>query len=391
MNSRERFCAIMSFQPVDRTLLWEIGYWGNTVRRWYREGLPRRHGLPDDLVDGQVARAEAYPSDATEDGRSYRRAFDVHEFFELDDEMLRIPVNNYFYPKFEPKWLEDHGEWVVARDENGMILHERKDRTTVPHFIKGPVSTRDDWEQIKAERLQPNLPDRLPSSWSDLVRQYKVRDYPLVAAMGQGLYWAARNLLGDERVLWTFHDDPELIRGIMDHLTDFWIAIYDQVLDDVDADAATLSEDICYKNGPLISPAMVREFMLPNYKKLTACFRDHGIKTILLDTDGDCWKLIPIFMEGGITGLLPFEVNAGMDVVAVREAFPSLQILGGIDKVQLADGPAAIDCELQSKVTPTMLCHGGYIPTVDHAVPPDVSFANFRYYRERLADIVGLA
>jgi uroporphyrinogen decarboxylase len=134
---------------------------------------------------------------------------------------------------------------------------------------------------------------------------------------------------------------------------------------------------------------MVREFMLPNYQKLTACFRDHGVKTVILDTDGDCWKLIPIFIEGGITGMWPFEANAGMNVVEVRDAFPALQIIGGIDKVQLASGREAIERELQAKLTPSMIGHGGYVPMVDHAVPPDVSLADFSYYRQRLAELVG--
>ena len=39
MNARERFLAVMNFEEVDRTLLWEFAYWGETLDRWYREGL----------------------------------------------------------------------------------------------------------------------------------------------------------------------------------------------------------------------------------------------------------------------------------------------------------------------------------------------------------------
>jgi uroporphyrinogen decarboxylase len=78
-----------------------------------------------------------------------------------------------------------------------------------------------------------------------------------------------------------------------------------------------------------------------------------------------------------------------MDVVEIRKAFPRLQILGGIDKTQLALGKKAIDRELKAKVTPEMLRHGGYIPHVDHQVPPDVSWEDFKYYRQRLAALIG--
>jgi len=52
MGTRARFLAVMNFEPVDRTLLWEDGYWLGAVRRWYREGLPKRRGVPEDTEDG---------------------------------------------------------------------------------------------------------------------------------------------------------------------------------------------------------------------------------------------------------------------------------------------------------------------------------------------------
>jgi hypothetical protein len=132
---------------------------------------------------------------------------------------------------------------------------------------------------------------------------------------------------------------------------------------------------------------MFRKFMLPFYQRLTDFLKDSGVKVILVDTDGDLSQLIPLFIEGGVTGIYPWEVNAGMDVVEVRKAYPRLQLLGGIDKTQLALGKEQIDRELARRV-PALLPLGGYVPYVDHLVPPDISWENFVYYRERLADLV---
>jgi uroporphyrinogen decarboxylase len=193
--------------------------------------------------------------------------------------------------------------------------------------------------------------------------------------------------MGVEQLLVTYYDDPELIRDMNAYLTDFWIAIYDQIIAQVKPDAAVLWEDMCYKTGPLISPALFREFMLPYYKKLTGFFRDHGIDIVLLDTDGNLSQLIPLFIEGGITALYPFEVAAGMDVVEVRKTYPRLGILGGIDKRKIAESRVAIDEELGARL-PFMLQFPGYIPYVDHLVPPDVSWQNFTYYRQRVKEMV---
>jgi hypothetical protein len=86
------------------------------------------------------------------------------------------------------------------------------------------------------------------------------------------------------------------------------------------------------------------------------------------------------------TGLLPFEVQAGMDVKAIRRLFPRLQILGGVDKKELAANPAQIDAELARRL-PGLIAGGGYIPMADHQVPPDVSWDNYRYYRRRVDEI----
>jgi uroporphyrinogen-III decarboxylase len=382
VKARDRFLATMSFEPVDRVPMWEFGYWIGAVRRWYSEGLPCHEGVPAELTDGDIARGEALWWDEEKPPE-----LDIHSLFGHEPGMRHVMLNNFFAPKFTPEILEDYGENVIERDEWGMVQSRRKDKSTLAHFLRGPVQSCEDWERLKADRLRPTLDGRLPADWERLKAEYRERDYPLALGGSQGFFGSARRLLGEMPVLLAFHDQPELIRNIMNSLADFWCAIYDQVLNQIDVDLALIWEDMCYKTAPLISPAHFREFMLAPYQKLTGVFRDHGIKVILTDTDGNFWKLIPLFLEAGVTGLYPFEVAAGMDVVKVREAFPKLQMLGGIDKRALAAGRGAIDTELEAKV-PGLLGHGGFIPHVDHAVPPDVSWDNFMYYRQRLNQMI---
>jgi uroporphyrinogen decarboxylase len=92
-------------------------------------------------------------------------------------------------------------------------------------------------------------------------------------------------------------------------------------------------------------------------------------------------------MESGITAIFPFEVQAGNDILSFRRKYPRLQILGGIDKMKIALGKAAIDEELNSKV-PFMLKAGGFVPHVDHQVHPEISWENFKYYRARLKEMI---
>ena len=392
MNERERFLSVINFEPVDRTMIWEAGCWVDAVRRWHREGLPHRYEIGPHVAGGSMVAGEIHPSwvygapFAPEQDKSHLRAAaqEIHDYFGMDQAMVRVPLAVWMCPAFKRVILEDHGDWVVSRDRNGITKKEWKDRHSLPHWFGYPVNNRDDWEEIKAERLRPTLAGRLPANWPELKASYAKRTYPIVfGGPPAGFYGGARHLLGQEKVLTAFYDDPELMHDIMDYLADFYCAIYSKLLAQVDADTCFLWEDMCYRNGPLISPAMFREFMLPSYKKLTSCLRDCGVRGIMVDTDGDARQLIPLFIEGGVNIMYTLEPPAGMDVVDLRDRYPRLAMMGGMDKHKLAENKHAIDEELERKI-PFMLKRGGYIPHLDHQTPPNVPWENFAHYRSKL-------
>jgi len=178
-----------------------------------------------------------------------------------------------------------------------------------------------------------------------------------------------------------------LVKDFMNYLADFWIELWGQTLSEIKVDCVNFWEDMAYRSGPIISPEMFKEFMLPPYQRVTSFLRDMGVKIILVDSDGRIEKLIPLFLESGITAVFPFEVQAGNDIVTFRKQYPRLGILGGIDKMKISQGKKAIDEELDSKV-PFMLRSGGYIPHIDHHVHPDISWKDFIYYRTRLNEMI---
>ena len=382
MDSRDRFLATMTFEPVDRPPFWEMGYWADTLRRWYGQGLLTETGIPESIPGGETIRGEflgEIPGEITD--------VDVHRHLDFDQGLERLPINNYVCPEYEPIVLEDHGTWVLSRDKWGIVTRETKNHSSLPSFIRGPVATLEDFQQFASERLNPDLTPRLPEDWPAYLERARNRDFPLAIGGKHGFYGTPRFLVGDTQLLYTFYDKPELIKAINSYLTDFWIRLYDQVLSLVKPDFALIWEDMCYKNGPLISPGMFEEFILPYYRKLTGFFYDHGIEIILVDTDGDCRSLIPLFIQGGVTGFYPLEATGGMDIVAIASEYPEIQLIGGLDKKALIKGPEAIDIELSTKI-PYLVKRGGYIPTVDHLVPPDVSWSDFLYYRRRIATLI---
>ncbi len=382
MTDKERFHAIMNFERPDRMLAWEQGFWGGTIERWYSEGLPKDQGVSGNPAYGDTVRGPATPIAPGD-----KACYDVYEHSGLDKPTWKVPVELYLCPQFREETLEDAGDQLTVRDEYGIVKQTPRKKDSIPHFISWPVASLEDFEQLVVERLNPDTPERFPQDWKQQVE--RLNNYDGVVALGGypcGFFGAPRYLMGEIALLIGYLENPELIRRIVDHLADLWATLYDRVLSQVNVDCIHLWEDMSYKNGPLISPKIFYEFQVPAYRKITDVARSHGVDTILLDTDGDCSLLIPGFLESGISGLYPFEVQAGMDVKKIRKAFPSLQILGGINKRQIAKEAAEIDEELEARLR-GMIATGGYIPMFDHQVPPDVSWENYRYYRKRVAEL----
>ena len=347
MDARERFRRVTHFEKPDRTFYMPHYFWPETIRRWKKEGLP-------------------YDVDIS------------YQYFGFD-RYETMPINlGTIFPNEEEEILSDDGEIQTIKKADGAIRRETKRESSMPQWIKYPVENRKDWEELK-KHLNPKSPARYPIWWDELKKNWKNRDYPLGIFAGS-FYGSRRNDMGVENFSFAMYDDPDLVFDMCNYVADFVIETIHKAVDEVEIDFAWIWEDMSYKTGPLCSPEQFRKFMLPCYKKVTRFLREHGIDVILVDSDGHNDILHPLFIEGGVTGIYPLEVAAGEDAVALRKQYgKELVLIGNIDKRELAKDKKSIEKEVLSKV-PWLLEQGGYIPSIDHSVPPDVSFENFLFY-----------
>jgi len=198
-----------------------------------------------------------------------------------------------------------------------------------------------------------------------------------------------RALVGPVEVLYLFHDDPALIHAIMRNWLELGVTAFTRLQDRVGPISRLyLGEDICYRSGPLISPAMMCEFLIPYYGDLHRTLADRQDEPLIfeIDTDGDFRPVIDVYREAGVTAFSPCEVAAGCDVVEIGQRHPDLILSGAIDKRVLARTPEAID-RMVERILPAMVARGGYIPTCDHGVPDDVPYANYLHYRRRVLEL----
>lgn len=381
MTNRERENATLSFaKDLERGAVAETFFpWDLTAGRWQWEGLPP--GLADHLYPEAPAAAEAYL-----DCLMTAAVYQFEQFFGFDGVKrisFKLPFLNY--PVEE---VEATAASVVRQDKDGWLRRYYRDSELVEE-IKPVVSDEADWRRLKERavgELERYYSDANIRRIYDVYRAGQQRgDYSVRLNIG-GFFWTPRELLGIEGHLLAFYDNPEMLHDMNEFILEVYRDRLGRVLDILPADVLYIMEDLSGVNGPMLSPALFDEFVGAYYRRLVPLLKEKGVRHVLVDTDGDFTKLIPNFIRAGIEGFLPMDVNAGMDIVAVRQSYPDLKFIGGFNKLAIAAGPEAVDAEF-ARLLP-VIRQGGYIPGCDHQVAPSTALADYLYYVDRLKEVM---
>ena len=396
VSPKERFLGICHFErPGELCMLGEPlnnFFWGETLRKWVEQGAPReimsRRFRREYFRFERIRPLVRTNFDAIGEGRE--EDVQVPPKIDLGDgTSVSAGRSRGVIPAYQPRLISQDESTVTYVNGAGQTVKCKKDRLEgMPTYLDWPVRDRASWNEHK-KGLDPDTPERWPSDWDAYVKKMNGKSEILSLPVG-GFYGYLREWVGSEKILYMFYDDPSLIEDMMETVLHLETEIIKRILKDIKIQQAAFWEDMCYRAGPLISPAMVRKFMMPRYRKMIDLLHSYGVDVIFLDCDGNVEQLIPLWLEVGINYIWPFEVAAGNDAVAVRKKYGKDLIIGGtIDKRVLAKDKKAIKEEVISKV-PFLLEQGGYFPSVDHAVPPDVTFENYCYFINTMREVGGL-
>ncbi len=317
MNTRERFHAMMNFKPFDRLPLLEwAGWWDKTIDRWHGEGLPPH----------LTAR------------------YEICEHFGLD--------------LYKQTWFAVCGPDCPRPSAHGagLVASEKEYELLRPHLFPARPVQPDKW-----------------NAWAREQEQGKA----VLWFTFDGFFWFARRLLGIERHLYAFYDQPQLMHRMNADLVEWMLRVIEQVCAICTPDFMTFGEDLSYNNGPMLSKDMFDTFLRPYYDRIVPVLHQHGIQAIV-DSDGDVAIPAHWFEEAGLDGILPLERQAGVDIARLRHEHPTLRFIGHFDKMTMNKGEDAMRAEFE-RLLP-VAARGGFLPSVDHQTPPGVSYGNYQTY-----------
>ena len=255
-------------------------------------------------------------------------------------------------------------------DDTAELSHEGGRRFVEEH--RGPITT---WEEFKT------FPWPEIGSWTTPSLEYVSEKLPEdMCIVGTGfahfceyLTW----LMGYETLCYALFDQRDLVVAIAQRLAVHFEAALRDILAFDRVKVIWGSDDMGFKNGPLISPDDLREFVLPGHKTIAAASHAAG-RPYLLHTCGKVDAVMPDLIDHvGIDGKHSFEDTIESVTDAKDEYGDRIALLGGLDVDFLC---RSSEESIRSRVRDTLdTCQsgGGYCLGTGNSVANYIPLDNF--------------
>jgi len=216
-----------------------------------------------------------------------------------------LPLDNLSYNFQPPTFIER--QWTVGDASMG----------------KGLLHSWDDLEYFKKKLPNPE-DEKFYEPAQQFIKKYK-KDYAVFAdtAMGLGSAYVS---MGIEHFSLMLYDEPKFVEAVLDMFAD-WSAKVTSVISEIGFDVIVISDDLAGRDGPLFSPQIIRDLVLPRYKKVVSQIKIPWI----LHSDGNIHSLMDDILPLGMKGIANLEPGP-MDIVQVKKDYGGkVCLMGNID------------------------------------------------------------
>jgi uroporphyrinogen decarboxylase len=335
MKSLERFYATIERKPVDRPATWLGMPDPASLPGLFKEyGVTSLHELKHSVGEDIYAVEPPY---YTEEAKAIYAAFDWYGKGEVDAQNRTLTADGCFKDAEE---LEDLEFFKWPDPKLGMHLE-------------------------KCAHLFDEIPD----------------DAAVLGVMWSAHFQDACAAFGMETALINMLDNPKIVDAVNRKVLDFYLEANEMFYRAVAGKlhAVLIGNDMGSQHGLMLSPELVRRFIIPGCRELVAQAHAHGLK-VIYHSCGSIDAIIPDLIDAGVDAIHPIQsLAAGMDAESLKARFGNqVSFCGGVDtqKLLVSGTPEEIKKRIRELMT---LFPTGLIVSPSHeAILPDIPPENIR-------------
>lgn len=195
-----------------------------------------------------------------------------------------------------------------------------------------------------------------------------------------GMLWSAHfqdtcAAFGMETALMNMIANPEIYEAVDNKIVDFYLKANEIFYEATKGklQAVLMGNDMGSQRGLMLSPEMVRRFIIPGCKKLVEQAHSYGVK-VIYHSCGSIVDVIPDLIETGVDIIHPIQALAvGMDPENLKSKFGNkISFCGGVDTQDLLVHGSQEDVKNKVKELRTIFPTGLIISPSHEAIMSDV-------------------
>ncbi len=243
---------------------------------------------------------------------------------------------------------------------------------------RGPIQNRQDFDRYPWAELS-DLYWAYAGQKFDALARHLPPGMQALGGVGNGVFEISEDLVGFEYLAYLKADDPELFARLYQKVGDLMVTLW-QVFLRRYGDAFAIcrfGDDLGFKSGTLVSPALIRQVILPQYRRVIDAIHQAG-KPFLWHSCGKIFAVMEDVLALGIQAK-----HSNEDVIAPYEQWIALYgdrigLLGGIDVDLLCrDEPAAIAAQVAERGRTYRRRARGYALGSGNSIPEYVPVAGY--------------
>lgn len=297
-----------------------------------------------------------------------------------------------------PSWmrLEKEGtSWFVLDEDDDQLAEMPSgsyffDQKIWPYLGKTDTDISDLGEKLKkimwVSMADPmwryaGKPDFYGRVHAAAKKLHEETDYSIMAGFGGQFFELGSYIFRNDEFMMNMYVQQELTGKVLDRLLEMHLEGLRKLLPAIDGyvDTLVFGDDLGTQSGPMLSPRMYRDLILPRARQIYQYTRENSNIKVFLHSCGAIYEFLPDLIDAGIEIINPVQTSAvGMEPEKLKREFGRDLVFwgGGIDTQHIL--PEAGTEEVKKEVDKNcrlLMPDGGFIFNQIHnmldTVPPE--------------------